>query len=409
MSRALRTFAAWGLALATALLLDLAIALPPSAPAAHGGASATPTRSVRVTVGRPAAPYPADFLPQIPHPAPLATSPPHEGAPHLARLPRADAAALAVATRRERLAFGLYSLAIGVSVDGRRGWTGGSGWATDGGPRPHGDSPYVIGSITKTFTAAVVLQLVEEGRLSLRDHVNTILPEVPVDPGVTVGELLHHTSGIADLYNPLRDTLNADTAHSWHPQEVVAAVGGPWFLPGAGWAYSNTNYVLLGMIVERVTGHPFARALTSRILGPLELDDSGLQGTRHAPYLLAPSWATAFWTSGAMHASAADLLRWGDALYGGDVLAPATLHRMLQFTTHRYGLGAERLRVGDEKGYGHSGLLRGYTSLLMRLPERHVTLVVLAIGERFDPAVLLADEKVGGPSILELALRTTTR
>jgi D-alanyl-D-alanine carboxypeptidase len=313
--------------------------------------------------------------------------------------------ALAAATRRERLAFGLYSLTIGISVDGRRGWTGGSGWAPDDGGKPDGDTPYVVASITKTYTAAVVLGLVEEGRLSLRDRVVDLLPGVAVNPEVTVAQLLHHTSGIADLYTPLRDTLNVQTARRWTPQEVLAGVGGPWFAPGAGWAYSNTNYVLLGMIVERVTGNSFSAELRSRIAAPLDLEETGLQGGRRAPYLLSTSWATAFWTSGAMYSTAEDLLRWGDALYGGKVLTHTSLRRMLSFKD-RYGLGAERLHVGDEEGYGHSGLLRGYTSLLIRIPERRVTLVVLAIGQKFDPAILLADEQAGGPSLLSLALRS---
>jgi CubicO group peptidase (beta-lactamase class C family) len=106
-----------------------------------------------------------------------------------------------------------------------------------------------------------------------------------------------------------------------------------------------------------------------------------------------------------MYASAHDLLAWGDALYGGRVLAPASLRRMLDRQRHGYGLGVETIPVGNRTGYGHSGLLRGYTSLLVHLPVQDVTLVVMGTTSLFDPARLLAYRQDGGPSILELAER----
>ncbi len=81
---------------------------------------------------------------------------------------------------------------------------------------------------------------------------------MPVPGDVRVAHLLRHTSGIADLLEPMRDELNADLERLWLPEEVIGEVPGPWFSPGLAWAYSNTNYVLLGMIIERVSGQPFA-------------------------------------------------------------------------------------------------------------------------------------------------------
>jgi CubicO group peptidase (beta-lactamase class C family) len=104
-----------------------------------------------------------------------------------------------------------------------------------------------------------------------------------------------------------------------------------------------------------------------------------------------------------MYASAHDMLRWGDALYGGRVLGPRMLGRMLDFKRHGYGMGAERIKVGGVSGYGHSGLLRGYTSLLVRLPEPGVTLAVMGTTNLFDPARVLAHRDPGQPSILDLA------
>ena len=100
---------------------------------------------------------------------------------------------------------------------------------------------------------------------------------------------------------------------------------------------------------------------------------------------------------------AADLVRWGDALYGSAILRPASLQRMLQFNAEGYGLGAERYEIGGEAGYGHSGLLRGYTTLLVHLSESRLTLAVLATGHVFDATAFLSYSRPGAPSILQLA------
>lgn len=405
MIRPIRLVAGWSIALAAALLLNLALPLPSAAPSdlALQPEVGSPSPAARAT----ATPPPSDRAGEMPPVAPPSgdtssgSARPAELVPFGAR----QAAALQAATDRARIAYGLHTLAIGISVDGSAGWTGASGLAMDGRTPLDGRSPYAIASISKTFTASLVLQLAAEGRLSLRDEVAGLLPGMPVPAGVKVVHLLRHTSGIADLLFPLRDQLDADIQRLWQPADVLAGVPGPWFLPGAGYGYSNTNYILLGMIVERVTGRPFGKVLHKRLLDPLELSESGALLERHAPYLMAPSWASAFWTSGNMYASAHDLLRWGDALYGGQVLGRAGLRHMLDFRRGGYGMGAERIPVGELNGYGHSGLLRGFTSLVVHLPEQNITLVVMGTYNRFDPAILLADPGGGKHSILDLALR----
>jgi CubicO group peptidase (beta-lactamase class C family) len=119
---------------------------------------------------------------------------------------------------------------------------------------------------------------------------------------------------------------------------------------------------------------------------------------------MPPAWVSAFWTSGSMYATVGDLLRWGGALYEGNVLRPDTRARMLSFDENDYGLGVELVPIGDRGGYGHSGLLQGFTSLLVHLPVDDLTVVLLSTGPRYDPAVLLAAKEPGGRSIVELAL-----
>ena len=131
------------------------------------------------------------------------------------------------------------------------------------------------GSVTKTFTGNLALQLVDQGRLSLEDPVSKYVEGVPDGERITVRMLLNHSSGLfnygADM--ALNETITADPHKVWTPAELVAAAvsNPPYFPPGEGCAYSNTNYVLLGMIVEKVTGRGFEDELAAGITGPLGL------------------------------------------------------------------------------------------------------------------------------------------
>ncbi|MDP9467734.1 MAG: beta-lactamase family protein, partial [Chloroflexota bacterium] len=167
--------------------------------------------------------------------------------------------------------------------------------------------------------------------------------------------------------------------------------------------YSNTNYLVAGLLVERVTGNAMADELERRITGPLELAGTGFPPAIARENLLGISWSSAFWTAAALDSDASDLVRWGDALYSGAILRSSSLERMLTFNDDAYGLGAERYTLAGLAGYGHSGLLRGFTALLIHLPEAHLTLVVLAAGHVFSPSALLTHGGPGEPSILSLA------
>jgi D-alanyl-D-alanine carboxypeptidase len=322
----------------------------------------------------------------------------------LAPVSAAESAALQAAVDRARLAFGLTSVAVGVSADAQLGWSGASGPPREGSTEPlSGTTPFAIASVTKTFTAAIVLQLVDEGRVELDKEVNDYLPELTIARGVTVRQLLSHTSGIADLLAPMRTRLNAEPARIWQPAEVLALLGPSTFPPGTSWGYSNTNYVIAGLLVEKVTGNPFAEELERRITGPLKLRGTGAPVKGVLPELLGASWSSAFWTSAMLDSNAANLVRWGDALYGGAILSSESLEQMLDFNEHRYGLGAEQYRFGGLAGYGHSGLLRGFTTLLVHLPDEHLTVALVATGHLFDVGGLLTYSAPGSPSILQLA------
>ena len=299
-----------------------------------------------------------------------------------------------------------YGVAFAAVRDGAVIWGGASGRARDGRTELAGASPLVIGSVMKTFVAAAVLQLVDEGRIGLEDPVRRHLPELRwLSAEITIAQLLDHTSGLADLFNDTtRRGLEEDPNRSWVAAEVLATLHEPWYQPGEGWAYANTNYYLLAMLIEAVTGAPLEAELDARFLEPLALGTAGLLDGADADSPLDEAWTSIFWGSGAMSASAVDLARWGDALYAGDLLSAGSRAAMLDFNSHDYGLGVQRLEVGDLDGYGHTGLLNTYTTLLFHIPEERVTVALLVNRSHVDLGGMLTAEPPGGPSLLELAL-----
>ena len=237
-----------------------------------------------------------------------------------------------------------------------------------------------IGSITKTFVAAVVLQLAAEGRLSLNDSVRRWLPGVITGHGyhparITVRELLQQTSGLRDyLSNPEFQDPRV-LARTWRPRQLVdiAVRLGP---PVHGWLYANTNYILLGMIIQKVTGHSPVTEIRRRILVPLRLHGTsfpltstkipapyahGYYGPVDATRLVNPSVA---WTAGAMISTVGDVARFYRALLTGRLLPPAQLRELLatipvhdtgELFAEHYGLGIYRVRLPCGTAWGHDG------------------------------------------------------
>jgi D-alanyl-D-alanine carboxypeptidase len=356
----------------------------------------TPSRPGRVR------PIDVEFLgaraPSTPRPPAVA-----ETAPAAPSFVDPTIAAAIEAARAHGEAFGVTCAAV---RDGQVLWSGASGRYRDGVTPLGGDDSLVIGSVMKTFVAAAILQLAEEGRLTLDDPVLRHLPrEGSVTPDITIRQLLDHTSGLADVFNDTTKVgLETDPEHAWASGELMATLHAPWYRPGEGYAYANTNYYLLGLVIERLTRRSLADELDRRFLRPLGLDSAHvLTGAPDEP--LEPAWATIFWASGAMSASAADLARWGDALYGDGLLTAATRTEMLTTrNAENYGLGVQRIEVPGAAGYGHTGMLKTYTSMLLHLPKENVTLSLLVNRTHVDLAGMLAARPPGGgPSLLELA------
>jgi D-alanyl-D-alanine carboxypeptidase len=259
--------------------------------------------------------------------------------------------------------------------------------------RARPDDRFRIGSVTKTFLATVVLQLVGEGKLDLDDPVEQVLPgKLRGGDGITLLQLLQQTSGLYDylgdqrIYRPY---LNGNVGYVWTPSQLLAIANEhkPRFRPGTKWEYSNTNYLVLGLIVEAVTGNPVGTELRRRVF-----ERAGLRATtfdtkptiagRHMHgYLplnkrltdvsvVSPSAA---WTAGAIVSSAEDVARFYRALLSGRLLRPDLLRRMestvqMGVPANVYGLGIWRtgtmalsstpFRCGG--AWGHNGDWIGY-------------------------------------------------
>lgn len=291
------------------------------------------------------------------------------------------------------------SMAI-VTRDGRI-WEGAAG-VDRHGERLTPAMPQTIASITKTFTAAIAMQLVEEGRLELDVPATRYLPGVKLLTQVRVRQLLNHTSGIADLYGAVKGRLQGAPQRPLATGDVLGRIGSNWFQPSKGYGYSNTNFYLLGLIIERVTGRSFADELADRITGPLGFEATRLLGDDDRQ--LPPAWSTAFWTSGAMISTPAELARFGQALYGGDLVSAKSREGMTRFAGGRpYGLGTQRLALGSRIVPGHSGLLYATTSLLVHLPGEGVTVAIFGTAPHADLAGALT-KPYAGRSMIDIAL-----
>jgi len=246
-----------------------------------------------------------------------------------------------------------------------------------------------VGSITKTFVAVAVLQLVDQHRIRLSDTVERWLPGlVPAGGHITVRELLGHRSGLADYAADatfVRETL-ARPRRRWTPRELVrvALAEGPVARPGERFVYASTNYVLLGMVVERATGTSLESQLRNRIFEPLGLGDTSFTQSRRFPgryaHGYAPSehdgivgslatardrstvgtsWA---WAAGSVVSTAPDLSRFLGALLQGRLLPPRLLELMRPKPGARYGLGLAVFRTPCGTAIGHTGALLGIVS-----------------------------------------------
>ena len=269
---------------------------------------------------------------------------------------------------------------IAVSIEDKkedRSFTAAAGVADSGtGALLSADMLFRIASITKTFVATALLRLTEMQKLALTDTLDTWYPDYPEAAHITVKMLLNHTSGISDY------------AVSGTPEEIIAASADMprYFPPGADWAYSNTNYVFLGRIIEQVSGQTLDEFLRDEVLIPAGLTATslesaeGLLGTLAGGHLYLKEELDPYtddnpaWADGGIVSSVTDLTRFAMKLYGGGLLSTQKMDEMTTFVSFGgekvYGLGTlhyEHPTAGE--GYGHNGALINYNGELIYFPK----------------------------------------
>ncbi len=332
----------------------------------------------------------------------------------------------------DRVADGFVPGAVlSVSIPGYLPWSGASGVAdhTRGLPMKP-DTLVHIASITKMFTAVVVLQLAEEGRLNLDAPIDTWLPGiVRFAHTTTVRHLLSHRSGLFDYPENAQFFVPAyrNPQRTYTPAELVEMVNplGAAFAPGTAgaWQYASTNYVILGMLVEKVTGRPLAEEIRRRIFDPLALKhtyfvpDERVQGSVAQGYIDASDRAnvsmTFVFATGNIISTVDDLRRFGDDLFRGKLLKPATLAAMESVVETggaygmpelQYGLGLmrARLNVGPRPDgarrpaaagtvLGHIGGIAGFRAAIWRVPASGITIALSLNQADMDPNLLARD------------------
>ncbi len=397
-------------------------------PSPTPAAAVTPAPTVTPVASASASPSPATASPSQPTATPVATAtasptPSAQGAPLSVLL----GSSLSDTLEQQRTANGIPGISAEIIFPDGSTWSDADGLAQLDPPvSATPDTLYVVGSMSKTFVTALIMQLAEQGKLTIDDPLSNWLPDYPNAANITIGELLSHTSGVHDFfengsYSPL---VIHDPLRAWTPQETLdSLVGPPYFEPGTGYHYSSTNFILLGLVLEQATGKQLGALLRQRLFKPIGLDHTYFQDAAHAPaagaavghsattgadisdgtnYRPTTSEATVAWAAGAILSDVTDIATWCRTLYGGHLLQPDSLAQMENYdyspySDETYGLGT-RTRIFDgERMFGHTGSLRGFYGAMWYYPDSDLTVVVLDNKGRIDPNPIA--DALAGPAL----------
>jgi D-alanyl-D-alanine carboxypeptidase len=307
-----------------------------------------------------------------------------------------------------RESWNIKGISAAVTIPGNRIWLGASGLssATDSVTT---DMLFGVGSVTKSYIAALILKYVEEGKLSLDSRIGTWIYDDNTNGDASIRNLLNHTSGINNYMNH-KDYNTAllnypDTV--WTADELMKSfLRFPIFKPGGAWGYSATNYILLGKIIEEISGNPVAYELREKILNPLGLTNTYLYPDEIYPAeKMAHLWFvvdttgvpvdvnelvsppplrglfSSVWTAGAINATAEDAAGWFDAIFNNRALPDTLFKEMITPSKTsgkiKYGLGLMNTTINQKTAIGHSGGI-GYSSFVYYIPEDSVGIAILA-------------------------------
>ena len=249
-----------------------------------------------------------------------------------------------------------------------------------------------LGSLTKQFTAAAILLLEERGQLDITDPINKYLLDAPAAwNSITIFNLLTHTSGIPN-YTKFPDFASMTTKKMTPEQQIELFRNKALeFQPGSNYEYCNSGYVLLGYLIEKISGLSYQDFIVTNIFKPLEMNDSGydshseillhrasgyesLNGLRNTDYLdMSVPYA-----AGSLYSTTQDLLRWQESLFGGEIISSQSLNKMIQPFKNTYGLGISIHLFDGHQTITHGGGINGFNTFMLYFPEDKLTIIVLA-------------------------------
>jgi CubicO group peptidase (beta-lactamase class C family) len=290
---------------------------------------------------------------------------------------------------------GKFTGTVLIAREGKIVFEKGYGFADRNSKVPNSPTTeFRIGSLSKPFTATLILQLQEQGRLNIKDPIRKYIPDYPKGDSITIENLLNHTSGIKSITSMkeyyekwMAQPSTLDNTINYFKTEPLN------FTPGSRFEYSNSNYILLSRIAEKASGLSFAELLQKSIMQPLKMRQSGLDQNNRASkakaigYALTPtdSFAVARYTdmsvlsgAGAIYTSARDLYRWDRAWYGNKLLNDASRKLMFTPAKNNYGLGWEIEQTNGRTLISHSGSIDGFLSNFMRFPDQDVCIIFLS-------------------------------
>jgi CubicO group peptidase (beta-lactamase class C family) len=256
------------------------------------------------------------------------------------------------------------------------------------------DTQFRVGSVTKQFTATLILLLQQDGKLQIADPVSKYLPDSPRSwEKITLANLLGHRSGIPNFTSDEAFPTWKMSPHT--PEEIITFFRNKplEFKPGSKFEYSNSNYEVLGAVIEKVSGRKYGELLHERIFEPLGMKDSGLDAdslvltSRAQGYRerngggLVPARSESMtipWAAGSIYSTTGDLLRWERGLFGGKILNAASLQAMTTAGKGDYGLGVQVTWQHGVEVVCHDGGIEGFNAYLGYVPGRQITVVVLS-------------------------------
>ena len=280
------------------------------------------------------------------------------------------------------------------------------------------DAKFRLGSLTKQFTATLVLLLQQDGKLKITDPVITYLPDMPKAwEKITIANLLGHTSGIPSFTEAKEFAVWSMSPHSTAEELALFRDKPLEFDPGSKFHYSNSNYEVLGAVIEKVSGKKYGELLRERIFDPLGMKDTGLDTDE----LILPQRAQGYmpgkvglvlarsesmtvpWAAGSIYSTTGDLLNWERGLFGGKVLSADSLNAMTTPGRGDYGLGVMVAKKDGLNVVEHGGGIEGFNTNLIYVPDRRIAVIVLSNVNGSTPPVIgnqLLDVVLGKPVTL---------